>query len=116
MSDKLKHVNGEYQLDRKHMGVDAGMVGNALVDKVFGALNDLDLNHDQKSDVAEVAPYIIKAMPFIIQLAPLIEPDGVKAWLISHKDFFKDAVEAAKQIEAAAAVAAEAAIKLAPKP
>lgn len=112
---KIIHDKGEFQLNRKELGIDAGMVGNALVDKVFDALNNLNLNHNQKSDIAEIAPLVIKIAPVLMQLAPLINADGVKDWALSHKEFFHDVAEAAKKIEAAAKVAAEAAEKFAPK-
>ena len=101
-----------YQLDRKALNIDAGMVGNAIIDKVFAALDDLDMNHDQKSDVAELAPFVIKAAPFIQAIAPLINLSGVKSWLATHPEFFTDAKAVADHLTSLETIAAEAAAKL----
>lgn len=113
--DELTHAPEDFQLDRKAQKIDVGFPGNAFVDKIFEFFNGLDLNNDHKSDVAQIAPYVVRMMPFVMAIAPLVNVDGVKKWLFSHPEFFHNAEEAAKQIEAAAAVAAEAAAKLAPK-
>lgn len=111
--DEVIHEAGEFQLSRKELNLDAGMLINGLIDKVFDILNNLDLTHDHKSDIAQVAPYVVKALPIITELAPLINPDGVKAWLLSHgSEFFKDAAAAEAACEKITQLIAEASAKL----
>ncbi len=124
--DKIDHTG--YQLDRKTLQIDAGMGGNMVVDKVFEGLNGLDMNHNQKSDVAEIAPFIIKAAPICLAMYPkvkalaaYIKVDAIIAWFKSHTEFFTDLkaaevhlAELAPHLDQLAAIGTEVA-KLAPK-
>lgn len=109
MTDKKKHlvhVNGEFQLDKKALGIDeSGFIGMAI-DAIIKFLNNLDLNNDQISDVAQAAPIVIKYAPKIIaaypvlqKLFPLLSPEGFVAWLQSHPEWFKNAEAAGKVID-----------------
>lgn len=102
MSDKkneVVHVKGEFQLDRKALGQDVGMLGNQLLDHGYAIANNLDLNDDHKSDIAQIAPIVIKYLPVVMAMGPTLQkifPNlnwlGIRAWVLSHaKDFFKDA-------------------------
>ena len=113
--DKVIHTPGEFQLDRKAMHIDAHAL-NFLVDGALKDANELDLNKNRKSDVAEIAPFIIAALPYASALAPLVKPEAILNWLTqSHPEFFKDVAAATKVIAALSALAAEGADKLVPK-
>lgn len=94
---KVVHEKEEFQLDRKKLGIDEGMIVNNIIDGIFNFLNNLDLTNDHKSDVAQVAPIIAKylpklmeAMPVLQKLFPLLSADGFIAWVKSHPEWFKD--------------------------
>lgn len=109
------HTPGEFQLDRKELGIDVGLA-NGLADGIIKKINNIDMNKNHKSDIAEVAPYAEKLLPFVAALAPLIEPEAITDWLTkSHPEFFKDVAAATKVIAEISALAAEGAEKLAPK-
>lgn len=76
-------------------------------------LNKLDLNKDGKGDVKQLAPYVIKALPFIIELSKHIDWDAVIQFVIDK--FTKDKTLASAEIDKIKAVAGEAAqeVKLA---
>lgn len=129
------HVPGEFQftreilhipakVNRKSLGLEFGFVADGIADKMpidawidagIYFLNNIDWTHDKKSDVAQAAPYVIKMLPYIKTVAPLINPKGVIAWMKTHPTFFTDAVAAHAQLDAVVALAEDAAAKLTPK-
>lgn len=110
MSDKVKHEKGEFQIE---VPKDLPFGVGGLVGGFVHYLNDVDTNHDGKSDVAQVAPFVIKALPVLIELYKLVDKDKFKAWFLSHD--FIDEAKAATHIAELAKIADEAG-KLAPKP
>lgn len=104
--EKVIHEAGEYQLDRKELHINAGLA-NAIVDGVFSALNNTDMNEDHKSDIAQAAPYVKKLLPIFVSLAPLINAEGVKKWLLEHPQFFNDLKAAEEHLAAFGSIALE---------
>jgi hypothetical protein len=78
-----------YQLDKADLTKDLKFPVKGIVEGVIDAINKLDANHDGKADICQYAPYVIKALPVLIELAPLVEPSKFKAWLAGH-DWVKD--------------------------
>lgn len=68
-------------------------------------LNSRDLNKDGKSDVAQIAPVVIKALPYLTGLASLIDWEAVVQFLLDK--FAKDKVLAAAKVEELKAVGIE---------
>lgn len=109
--DPVDHVAGEFQLDRTAMGIDAGLA-NGIIDKVFSELDNMDLNHDHKSDIAEIAPVVLKTYATLVKIAPAIDTAQLQTWLLAQ-GWVKDkalATTAIADIEALVTAAA----KLAP--
>ncbi len=110
---KVVHTPGELQLNP-----DDFKTGNFVVDGaakgVIKAANDFDgINHNGKSDIAEFGPFVLKAIPVLQALAPVVHPELFEAWLLSH-DWVKDK-EGCKAIIGQLLHIATDAAKLAPK-
>lgn len=103
---QVVHEKGEFQLSRDLWGMKFGFPIDGIVDNLFKWLNNLNLNKNTKSDVAETAPFVIAATPIILAMFPKLRvflanlsPEGVVTWLLSHKEFYKDAAAAATHVK-----------------
>lgn len=104
---------GDFQLP-DHWKTGSGMIVDGLVNNLCDFINALDLNHDGRRDVAELAPYVGKIAPIAVELFQLVDTDKLKAFL-KTSDIFKDAATAATKIELLAQHI-DAIALLAPKP
>jgi hypothetical protein len=77
MSDK------PFQLDKKELLKDLPVMLRPLAGSFVDFINKADMNKDGMSDLAQVAPYFIKALPFVTALAPLIDWDQAVEDLVS---------------------------------
>lgn len=102
-----------FQLDKKALTKDLKFPVKGIVEGFIDYINSEDLNHDGKSDVAEIAPYVIKVLPILIELAPLVDGGKFKTWVLSH-DWIADKDKALHLLGAVETIAADAA-KLAGK-
>lgn len=105
MTDKVKHDKGEFQLEVPP-GLPFGVGG--LVKGFIEYLNNVDINHDGKSDVAQSAPFIIKALPVMIELLKLIKPNELKT-LLCQSTVVSDPVAAGEHIDQLVEIAEDAA-------
>lgn len=78
-----------FQLNKKELLTDVPLMLKAVVGSFIDYVNALDANHDGKADIEEIAPIIIKALPVIQALLPLVDNEAFLQWFISH-DFIKD--------------------------
>lgn len=101
-----------FQLDKKELLEPVPLVAKGIVGGLIDAINKLDVNHDGKADIAQLAPFVIKAVPFIVALAPLVDLDKLTEWFVAH-DFIKDKAAAKALFEKLGKIALEAS-KLAP--
>jgi len=103
---------GDFQLN-----FDDFKTGNFVIDNVIKGLikffNELDLNKDGHRDLVQFAPFILKAVPLLVQLAPLVHVDLLVEWFVGH-DFIKDKDAARKAIAAVLEIVTDAS-KLIPK-
>ena len=95
-----------FQLDKKELLKETPLMLKAPVGAFIDWIDALDVNHDGKADISQVAPIAIKAMPVIMELAPLIDTSKLKAWLLSH-DFINDVKKAEAVLEKLATLAAQ---------
>jgi len=103
---KVKHEAGEFQFELpKEILDDIPFLFRGPAKDFVKFLNDLDLTKDGKSDVAQLAPFVIKALPFLIELAKLIDWEKFLAWVVQQ--FAKDKKGAAVQIAELKAVGGE---------
>ena len=98
-----------FQLDKKELTHGLPMGLGALAGAFIDWVNSLDSNHDGKADICQVAPYVIKALPVIQALLPLIDQDKMVKWFVSH-DFIKDAVAAEAALVKCLKIAADASV------
>lgn len=77
-----------------------------LVKDAIESLNKIDWNHDNKRDVAQIAPFVIKALPVLIELSKLIDWQKLIAWVIQQ--FAKDKPAASANATKIAALVDEA--------
>lgn len=90
---------GDFQLDP-----DKFKTGNMFADGAIKALcefaNTANFDHDNRRDIAEYAPVVIKMATVSKELSGFINVPGIVAWVKSHPEFFqKD-----KLLQATAAV------------
>lgn len=80
-----------FQLDKKKLLEDnkVPMMLKGIAGQFIDFINGLDVNHDGKADLCQIAPFVLKALPFITALAPLVDVDKFVEWFINH-DFIKD--------------------------
>ncbi len=105
---EVKHAAGEFQLDKKELLKDVPLVLKGIAGAAIDYINNADTNHDGKSDLAQLAPFVIKALPIIAALAPYLDVDGVVKWFVDH-DFVKDKAAVTKLLTQALHLATEAA-------
>ena len=74
-----------FQLDPNELTKDCPALLKGIAKQFVAYVNGLDVNHDGKSDVEEVAPLVIKAMPAIMLILPLIDWNQVIAFLKAEK-------------------------------
>lgn len=97
-----------FQLNKDELLKDVPFALKAIAGAIIDAINKLDSNHDGRADICQVAPYVIKALPVINALLPLIDHEKAIKWFVSH-DFVKDAAEAEAALASALKIAADAA-------
>lgn len=101
-----------FQLDKKELLKDMPFALKALVGPAIDWVNKMDINHDGKADLSQLAPYAIKALPLIAVLAPLVQWDKFVDWFLAH-DFIEDQEAARKMLEQLLGLAIDAANKVA---
>lgn len=106
MSNKVDQSG--FQLDKEELLRDVPFALKAIAGAVIDAINKLDSNHDGHADICQIAPFVIKALPIINALLPLIDHDKLVKWFVSH-DFVKDAAAAEAALASALKIAADAA-------
>lgn len=93
-----------FQLDKKELTKNAPFGVGGLVGGFVDWVNALDTNHDGTADICQVAPFVIKAMPFLQAIAPHVDPEKMIEWFVDH-DFVinkKALAECLKQVFALA--------------
>lgn len=78
-------MSKEKEIDHSGFQLEAPDVHNMILQQganaFVKALNNMDINNDGKSDVAEIAPFVFGVLPELAHLAPLINVDKLKAYL-----------------------------------
>ena len=87
-----------FQLDKKELMKDVPLIAKGLMGSLIDYVNALDVNHDGKADLCELAPFFIKALPIIEALLPLIDKKKLIQWFMSH-DFVIDAIKAEQKVK-----------------
>lgn len=95
-----------FQLDREAMGINAGLA-NGIIDNTFKSINNIDANHDGKSDISQVAALGARALPVMIKIESAIDIDKLED-LIKDAPFVKDKALLAELIKDMKLLAAEA--------
>lgn len=92
-SPKVEHKKGEFQIELPKEVLDQiPFLFRGPVKQFVDSLNNLDLNHDEKADVAQIAPVVIAILP-------LINWQKLVGWLVQN--FAHDKGEAEKLISEA---------------
>lgn len=85
MSDKQPKLPpldpGDFQLD-PHKADMHNMIANGLVKAFCDYANNADLNHDGKRDIVQYGPTILKMVQLFAMLAPLINVEKVKEFVL----------------------------------
>lgn len=90
---------GDFQLDPNDYKT-GNMFADGAVKALCEFLNTANFDHDNRRDIAEYAPVIIKIATVAKELGGFIDVPGIVAWVKSHPEFFqKD-----KLLQATAAV------------
>jgi len=105
---KPKVDQSGYQLDKKVLLEGVPLVAKGLLGGLIDHVNELDLNHDGKSDVEQVEPVIASILPLLIELAPLIKIPEFKKWIASH-DWIADEKKALAVLSGLESIAVDAA-------
>lgn len=104
-------MSEDFKLDKKELLKDCHFALKALLGPAIDYINNLDVNHDGKKDISQLAPYVINALPVISALVSLIDADEFISWVIAH-DFVKDKEAARRSLDALLTLATNAAEKL----
>ena len=99
-----------FQLNKKELLADLPLMLKPVVGGFVDYINALDVNHDGHADICQIAPVVIKSLPYISAILPLIDREKMVKWFISH-DFIKDAAAAEAAIAKVVDIAAKAAAK-----
>lgn len=116
MASPKKVDQSGFQLDKAALlkSADLPMLAKPLVGGLVDFINALDVNHDGKSDLAQLAPVVVKVMPLVSAVLPYVDLDELVKWFIAH-DFIKDKVQVEAHLKHALVlikVAAEEAAKV----
>lgn len=95
-----------FQLDRKAMHLEAGLA-NGMIDKAFESVNNIDANHDGKSDISQIVALGARALPVLMKIEGAIDLDALEA-VIVDMPFVKDKAVLAEIIKDLKIFAAEA--------
>lgn len=95
-----------FQLDREAMGIKAGLA-NGLIDNAFESVNNIDSNHDGKSDISQVVALGARALPVLIKIEGAIDIDKLES-AVQDLPFIKDKALLAQLIKDMKLLAAEA--------
>lgn len=71
-----------------------------FIDKI----NRADLNHDQKRDVAQYAPFVIKAIPILLEFLSHVDPGRAKNFIMGSGLLKPDPTTPGKSNKTAAAL------------
>ena len=94
-----------FQLDKKELCADVPLMARPVVGSLIDWLNKADLNHDGKADLSQAAPFFFRAMPVILELAPLVDWEALLGVFLAK--FTKDQPAAKVKVDKLAALASE---------
>jgi len=104
---KLVHAPGEFQLNKNELLADVPFLLKGIAGQVIDYVNELNINGNDTSDLAEYMPFVLKALPILVQLAPLVNLSELKLWFVDHK-FVADKAAALAVLDNLAQIAGEA--------
>lgn len=95
-----------FQLDREAMGISAGLA-NGIIDNAFKAVNNIDANHDGKSDISQIVALGARTLPVLIKVESAIDFDKLET-AVADMPFVKDKAILAEVIKDLKLLGAEA--------
>lgn len=90
-------MSEDFRLDAKAIAKNAPVLLRGEAEKLINKINDLDLNHDGKKDLAQMAKIAFALMPVADKLNDVVDFEKLAAF-VAEQPFIKDKKLAAEVI------------------